>query len=225
MSPQLKNSKDRTITGLYTLGEEIVHSITHGIGVGLSIAGLALLVVRAVLYGSVYQIVSSSIYGATLVILYLASTLYHSFQHPAVKRVFQVIDHASIFLLIAGTYTPFLLIGVRGAWGWTLLVIVWGLAILGMSFKTLFIHRFQKLSVLAYILMGWLGMVALKELLANIPLGGLVWLAIGGVVYTVGVIFYALKKIPYMHAIWHVFVLGGSICHYFAVLLYLAPAR
>lgn len=225
MSPQLQNLKDRTITRLYTLGEEIVHSITHGIGAGLSIAGLTLLVVLAVLYGNVYQVVSFSIYGTTLIVLYLASTLYHSFQHPAVKRVFRVIDHASIFLLIAGTYTPFLLIGVRGAWGWTLLVIVWGLAILGAGFKTLFIHRFQKLSVLAYILMGWLGTVALKELLANIPLGGLIWLAVGGAAYTVGVIFYALKKIPYMHAIWHVFVLGGSICHYFAVLLYLAPAR
>ena len=224
MSPQLKNLKDHTIR-LYTLGEEIVHSITHGIGAGLSIAGLTLLVVLAVLYGNVYQIVSFSIYGGTLVILYLASTLYHSFQQPTVKQVFQVIDHASIFLLIAGTYTPFLLVGIRGAWGWTLLVIVWGLAILGVSFKALFIHRFQKLSVLAYILMGWLSVVASKELLINIPVGGLIWMAIGGVVYTVGVIFYALKRVRYMHAIWHVFVLGGSVCHYFAILLYLAPAR
>ena len=224
MSPQLKNLKDHTIR-LYTLGEEIVHSITHGIGAGLSIAGLTLLVVLAVLYGNVYQIVSFSIYGGTLVVLYLASTLYHSFQQPTVKQVFQVIDHASIFLLIAGTYTPFLLVGIRGAWGWTLLVIVWGLAILGVSFKALFIHRFQKLSVLAYILMGWLSVVASKELLINIPVGGLIWMAIGGVVYTVGVIFYALKRVRYMHAIWHVFVLGGSVCHYFAILLYLAPAR
>ena len=224
MSSQLKN-QDRIITGLYTLGEEIVHSITHGIGAGLSIAGLTLLVVLAVLYGNVRQIVSFSVYGATLIILYLASTLYHSFQNPGVKRVFRIIDHASVFLLIAGTYTPFLLLGIRGAWGWTLLVIVWGLALLGVGFKALFIHRFQKLSVLAYILMGWLSIVMVKEALANIPVGGLIWLAVGGVVYTVGVIFYALKKIRYAHAIWHVFVLGGSICHYFAVLLYLAPAH
>ncbi|MCG3207446.1 MAG: hypothetical protein FOGNACKC_01046 [Anaerolineae bacterium] len=220
MSP-LKTQSRR----LYSLGEEIVHSITHGIGAGLSVAGLTLLVVLAVLYGNVYQIVSFSIYGATLVILYLASTLYHSFQQPRVKQVFKVIDHASIYLLIAGTYTPFLLVAIRGPWGWTLLVIVWGLALLGISLKTLFIHRFQKLSVLAYILLGWLSLVATKELLANMPVGGMIWLAVGGAVYTIGVIFYALKKVPYTHAVWHLFVLGGSICHYFAVLLYLAPAH
>lgn len=225
MSPQLKNLKNHATKRLFTLGEEIVHSITHGIGAGLSIAGLTLLIVKAVLYGNVNQIVSFSIYGATLVILYLASTLYHSFQYPRVKRIFKVIDHVSIYLLIAGTYTPFLLVGLKGAWSWTLLVIIWGLAILGVSFKTLFVHRFQKLSVLAYILMGWLSVVMLKELSVNIPIGGLIWLAVGGVVYTVGVIFYVLQKIPYMHVVWHVFVLGGSICHYFAVLFYLAPSH
>ncbi|HDQ70594.1 MAG TPA: hemolysin III family protein, partial [Chloroflexi bacterium] len=164
MKARLKNLKDRTITGLYSLGEEIVHGITHGIGAGLSVAGLTLLVVLAVLYGNVCQVVSFSIYGSTLVILYLASTLYHSFQEPGVKRVFKIIDHAAIFLLIAGTYTPFLLVGVRGAWGWTLLIIIWGMAILGVAFKVLFIHRFQKLSVLAYVLMGWVGVVGAKEL-------------------------------------------------------------
>ena len=224
MSSQLKDLQDRTVTGFYTLGEEIVHSITHGIGAGLSVAGLTLLVVLAVLFGNVDQIVSFSIYGASLIILYMASTLYHSFQHPPVKRVFRVIDHACVFLLIAGTYTPFLLLGIRGAWRWTLLIIIWGLAILGVSLKILFPHRFHKLFVLMYILMGWLSVVMFKEMLANLPVGGVVWLAVGGVVYTVGVIFYALKKIPYMHAVWHVFVLGGSACHYFAVLLYLAPA-
>ena len=223
MSPQPKNLKNQASTRFFTLGEEIIHSITHGIGAGLSIVGLTLLVVRAVLYGNVYQIVSFGIYGATLIILYLASTLYHGFQHPRVKQIFKVMDHAAIYLLIAGTYTPFLLVGLQGTWGWTLLVIIWGLAILGVSFKVLFIHRFQKLSVLTYILMGWLSVVMLKELLVNIPLGGLIWLAVGGVVYTVGVIFYALHKVPYMHVVWHVFVLGGSICHFFAVLLYLAP--
>lgn len=219
------NLKNHAAKRLFTLGEEIVHSITHGIGAGLSIAGLTLLIVKAVLYGNVNQIVSFSIYGATLVILYLASTLYHSFQYPRVKRIFKVIDHVSIYLLIAGTYTPFLLVGLKGAWSWTLLVIIWGLAILGVSFKALFVHRFQKLSVLAYILMGWLSVVMLKELSVNIPIGGLIWLAVGGVVYTVGVIFYVLQKIPYMHVVWHVFVLGGSICHYFAVLFYLAPSH
>jgi len=225
MPPKLKKLKGQTSAKIYTLGEEIANSITHGIGAGLSIAGLTLLVVLAALYGNVYQIVSFSIYGATLIILYLASTLYHSFQQAKVKRVFRVIDHASIFLLIAGTYTPFLLVGIRGVMGWTLLIIVWGLALLGVGFKALFIHRFEKLSVLAYILMGWLSVIAFKEMLANIPLGGMILLGVGGVVYTVGVIFYAMTKVRYTHTIWHLFVLGGSICHYFAVLLYLAPAR
>jgi hemolysin III len=225
MHPQLENIKARASKRLFTLGEEIAHSITHGIGVGMSIVGLVILVVLAAKYGDVYQIVSFSIYGATLIILYLASTLYHGTTHPRIKQVFQVFDHAAIFLLIAGTYTPFLLVGIRGTWGWTLLIIVWGLALLGVGFRAIFINRYEKLAVLAYVLMGWLCVVAFKEMLANIPLGGIIWVAIGGVVYTVGVIFYALRKIPYMHTIWHLFVLGGSICHYLGVLFYLAPTQ
>jgi len=225
VSQKIQKFKNETSKQIYSLGEEIANSITHGIGAGLSIAGLTLLVALAVMNGNIYQIVSFSIYGATLTILYLASTLYHSFQQPRVKRIFRIFDHAAIFLLIAGTYTPFLLVGVRGTIGWTLLVVVWGLALLGVGFKALFINRFQKLSVLAYILMGWLSVIAAKEMLANIPLGGLIWLAAGGAIYTIGIIFYALKKYRYTHTVWHVFVLGGSICHYFAILLYLAPAR
>lgn len=224
-SNQLKDLKDRTLARFYSLGEEIMNGVTHGIGAGLSVVGLTVLVVLAVLYGNVTQVVSFSIYGASLIILYVASTLYHSFQRPKVKHVFRIIDHASIFLLIAGTYTPFLLLGVQGTWGWTFLIIIWGLAILGVSFKALFINRLQKLSVLMYILMGWLSVLVIRTLLVNIPVGGLVWLAVGGAAYTIGVIFYALKKIPYMHGVWHLFVLIGSLCHYFAVLLYLAPAR
>jgi hemolysin III len=212
-------------TRLFTLGEEIAHSITHGVGAALSIAGLTLLVVLAVSNRNTYQIISFSIYGASLVILYLASTLYHGFQHPRVKRVFKVFDHASIYLLIAGTYTPFLLVSLRSTLGWTLLAVIWGIAILGVGFKALFIDRFQKISVLVYILMGWLSVVLIKEMMVNIPPGGLILIALGGFLYTVGVIFYALQKIPYMHVVWHFFVLGGSICHYFAVLLYLALAR
>lgn len=224
-SEQFKELKDRTLTQLYSLGEEIMNSVTHGIGAGLSVAGLTLLVVLAVLYGNVTQVVSFSIYGGSLIVLYLASTLYHSIQQPKAKRVLKVIDHAAIFLLIAGTYTPFLLLGVQGAWGWTFLIIIWGLAILGVSFKVLFLHRLQKASVLMYILMGWLSVLILKQLLDNIPVGGLIWLAAGGAAYTIGVIFYAMKKVPYMHGVWHLFVLAGSLCHYFAVLLYLAPAH
>lgn len=213
------------ITRPFTIGEEIFHSITHGIGSGLSIAGLTLLLVLAILFGDVYQIVSFSIFGASLVLLYLSSTLYHGFQQPRVKHIFKIFDHASIYLLIAGTYTPFLLIGLGGSTGWTFLFIVWGIALFGVIFKVLFIERFQVLSVVTYLLMGWLCVFIFREMVASIPLGAIIWLAIGGLFYTVGVIFYALQKIPYMHAVWHFFVLGGSLCHFIAVLLYLAPVQ
>ncbi len=208
----------------YSLGEEIANSITHGIGAGLSIAGLTLLVVLAALYGDVWQVVSFSIYGATLIILYLASTLYHSLQNPQAKAILRRVDHAAIYLLIAGTYTPFLLVAIRGAWGWSMLVLVWGLALLGVAFKALFINRFQKLSLLTYIFMGWISVVILKEMLLNVPSIGLIYLAIGGVIYTVGIIFYVWKKLPYHHTIWHLFVLGGSIFHFLAILTVLSPA-
>ena len=223
MLRQLDKLTQPRINRPFTLGEEIFHSITHGIGSGLSIAGLTLLLVMAILYGDIYQIVSFSIFGASLVILYLSSTLYHGSQHPRTKKVFKVFDHAAIYLVIAGTYTPFLLVGLRGTTGWTLLVIVWIIALIGVLFKILFIERFQVLSVVTYLLMGWLCVFVFREMLNSIPMGGILWLAAGGILYTVGVIFYALQKIPYMHAVWHFFVLGGSICHYFAVLLFLAP--
>lgn len=202
----------------YSLKEEIANSITHGIGAGLSVAGLTLLVVLAAIYGDVWRIVSFSIFGSTLVILYLASTLYHSFQNPRVKRVLRVLDHASIYLLIAGSYTPFLLVSMRGVWGWTMFGVVWGLALMGVTFKVFFIGRYEVLATAAYVLMGWLCVIAFKEMLVSVPPGGVTFLIIGGVVYTVGVIFYAWHKLPYNHAIWHLFVLGGSICHFFAVI-------
>ncbi len=205
-------------TKLYTLGEEIANSITHGIGTGLSIAGLTVLVIFAAIYGDIWRVVSFSIYGSTLVLLYLSSTLYHGLQHPKAKKVFQIFDHSAIYLLIAGTYTPFLLVSLRGAWGWTFLVVIWGLAFLGIGFKAIFIDYFQKLSALGYVLMGWLCVIAGNELLANLPQSSLVWLASGGVIYTIGIIFLAWRKLPYSHTIWHLFVLGGSICHFFAVM-------
>jgi len=201
----------------YTLGEEIANGITHGIGTGLSIAGLTVLVVLAVLYGDSWRIVSFSIYGITLVLLYLASTLYHSLQTPRAKKLFQFFDHSAIYLLIAGTYTPFLLVSVRGAWGWTLLILIWGLAFLGIGFKALYFDRFQRLSSMSYVFMGWLSVIIGRTLLSHIPQPALIWLAVGGMIYTVGIIFLAWRKIPYGHTIWHFFVLGGSICHYFAV--------
>lgn len=207
----------------YSLGEEIANSITHGIGAGLSIAGLVVLVVSAARLGDPWRVVSFSIYGASLILLYLISTLYHALHHPGAKRVFKILDHASIYFLIAGTYTPFTLVSIRGAWGWTLFGIIWGLAITGIVFKAIFINRMKKLSVAIYILMGWLVLIAIKPMMANVPIEGMIWLAVGGVLYTLGVIFYRLKSIKYMHTVWHLFVIGGSICHFFAILLYVAP--
>jgi len=208
----------------YSVGEEIANSITHGIGAALSVAGLTLLVVLAAIYGDAWRVVSFSVYGSTLVILYLASTLYHSIQHPKVKPILRIFDHASIYLLIAGTYTPFTLVSMRGTWGWTIFGIVWGLAIVGIIFKTFFIGRFENLSTAAYVLMGWVVVIAFKELLVSLSTGGIIWLVIGGVTYTLGVIFYAWEKLPYNHAIWHLFVLGGSLCHFFAILFHVLPA-
>ncbi len=211
---------------LYTLGEEIANAITHGVGTGLSIAGLTVLVVLAALGHDPWKILSFSIYGATLVLLNLASTLYHSFQHPRAKRVFRFVDHGSIFLLIAGTYTPFLLVNLRDSpWGWTLFGVVWGIAFLGILFKALFLGKLRRLSVVAYVAMGWLAAFAWKEMFTHVPTTGLVLVGAGGVVYTLGIAFYGWKKLPYSHAIWHLFVLAGSACHFFAVLFYVLPSQ
>ncbi len=207
----------------YTRGEEIANSLTHGVGAALSVAGLTALLVLAFLYGDGWRIASFSIYGSTLIILYLASTLYHSFQHPRAKKIFRIVDHISIYLLIAGTYTPFMLISLKGPWGWSLFGVIWGLALLGMISKIFFIQRFRRLSLALYILMGWLCIIALREMLLHIPPGGLAWLAAGGICYTVGVVFYVWHKLPYNHAIWHLFVMAGSMCHYFAILFYVLP--
>ncbi|HSP07254.1 MAG TPA: hemolysin III family protein [Acidobacteriota bacterium] len=199
--------------------EEIANSLTHGLGVVLAVVGLGLLVVFAVGSHDVWRIVSCSIYGFTLVLLYSASTLYHSFRNPKVKHWFRILDHACIYLLIAGTYTPFTLVTLRGPWGWSLFGIVWTLAACGLAFKLLYIGRFPIVSVTVYMLMGWMAVVAIKPMLERLPVEGLLWLVAGGLLYTVGVVFYATGgKLRYSHAIWHVFVLGGSICHYIAVL-------
>lgn len=208
----------------YTVSEEIANSITHGIGTALSVIGGIALIVFAALYGDAWRIVSFSIYSVTLVVLYLASTLYHSVRDSKLKRIFKVLDHACIYLLIAGTYTPFLLVSLRGPWGWTLLGVIWGLALVGIIFKTFSAQRFRRFLVLGYLLMGWLCVIAGQELILRVPAEGLLWLAVGGLLYTVGVLFYAWRKLPYGHAIWHLFVLGGSICHYLAVLSLLAKA-
>lgn len=209
---------------LFSLVEEIMHSVTHGIGTGLALVGFTVLIILALQNSNIYQIISFSIFGTTLVLLYLASTLYHGFQNPRFKKIFKSFDHASIYLLIAGTYTPFLLISLRGTTGWMMMVVVWAIALAGVVYKIFFIEKFHVLSVISYILLGWLCVFVFKEMLVSIPIGGIIWLVVGGLFYMVGIIFYALQKIPYMHVVWHFFVLAGSICHYFAVLLYLAPS-
>lgn len=203
--------------------EELANTITHGIGLALSIAGFVVLLVLAALRGSPRHIVSCAIYGATLVCLYAASTLYHGIPSPRRKRALRVFDHCAIYLFIAGTYTPFLLVNLRGGWGWSLLGIVWGLAMAGIVFKFRFVDHFPFLSTVVYLLMGWLAVIALKPLLASVPASGLLWLLAGGMLYTLGVVFYAWKRLPYNHLIWHLFVLAGSTCHYFAVLYSVIP--
>ena len=205
------------------LNTELINVATHGVGLLLSIVGLVALVALAASRGGTRHVVAYSVYGSTLIILYLASTLYHSVTAPRAKSVLRVIDHVAIYLLIAGTYTPFTLLTLRGGWGWSLFGVVWGLALLGSLFKILFIGRFAKTSLVIYLLMGWMVLVGIKPLLASLPLAGLVWLAAGGAAYTLGVVFYARKSMPYHHAIWHVFVMVGSACHFFAVLLHTLP--
>jgi hemolysin III len=209
----------------YSLLEEILNSVTHGAGALISIAGLVLLIVFSSIYGQATHIVSCTIYGTTLVLLYTASTLYHGFQKPNIKHVFKILDHSCIYILIAGTYTPFMLVTVRGALGWTIFGIVWGLTILGIVFKAFFVNRFKIVSTIAYILMGWLVILAIKPLFQALPGGGIFWLVSGGLAYTIGTIFYAWKKLPFNHAIWHLFVLAGSVCHFFAIMFYVVPTK
>ena len=205
--------------------EEIANAITHGIGLLLSIAGFVVLLVLAALRGTAWHIVACSIYGATLICLYTASTLYHAVISPRVKRALRIFDHSAIYLLIAGTYTPFLLVSLRGPWGWSLFGVIWGLALVGVLFKFWFVERFAILSTAVYIAMGWLVVIAAKPVITHLPLTAIIWLLAGGLAYTGGVIFFAAKRIPYSHAIWHLFVLAGSICHYFAVLSTVIPPR
>ena len=205
--------------------EEFANTVTHGVGLGLSLAGFVVLIILAAMRGTAWHVVSCAVYGITLVILYAASTLYHAIQSPRAKRVLRIIDHGAIYLLIAGTYTPFTLVNLRGGLGWTLFGVVWGLAALGILFKLFHVDRFPIASTLVYLSMGWLVVVAWKPVVTLIPMGGIALIAAGGLAYTVGVIFYAAKRIPYNHAIWHLFVLAGSIFHYVAVLLYVLPAK
>ncbi len=208
---------------LYSIGEEIAHAVTHGLGAVLSVAGLTILVAYATLYGEARHVVGSAIFGATLVLMYTASALYHSIPLPRAKQVLRVIDHSSIYLLIAGTYTPFALVTLHGPWGWSLLVVTWSLALGGVVFKIFLTGRFEKLSLAIYLAMGWCAIIAIKPLLLSLETGGLLLVLAGGLSYTGGVAFYVWERLRYHHAIWHAFVLAGSVLHYFAVLFYVIP--
>ena len=207
----------------YTPREEIANSVTHGFGIILAIAGLGVLTAFAALYGTASHIVGCSIFGATLILLYTTSTLYHSIPIQRAKAVLRALDHSAIYLLIAGTYTPFSLVNLRGPWGWSLLGLIWTLAILGITTRVLLGRKRAWLSLAFYIAMGWTVLIAAKPMVANVAPGGLRLLLTGGLIYTAGTVFYMWKKLPYHHAIWHVFVLLGSIFHFFAILFYVIP--
>ena len=208
----------------YTAREELANSLTHGVGALLAVGGLAWLVTLAAIRGDAWHVVACSVYGAAMVVLYTASTLYHAIPAPRVKRALRVFDHASIYLLIAGTYTPLTLISLRGPWGWSLFGTVWGLAVVGIVLAIAFPGRWRALSVALYVAMGWAVVVATGPLLAALPTGGLVLMLLGGLAYTGGLGFYAWRRLPYGHAVWHLFVLAGSALHFAAVLLYVVPA-
>ena len=204
--------------------EEFFNIVTCGAGLGLSIVASVILVVSASLHGDPRRIVSLSIYGASLVLLFTCSTLYHCFRSKKTKRVFEILDHSAIYILIAGTYTPFTLVTLKGAWGWSLFGIVWALALAGTLFKVFFITKFKALSVIIYLLMGWLVAVALRPLDQHLGAEGIRWLAAGGIIFSLGVFFYAFKKLPFHHTVWHLFVLMGCGCHFFSILFYVLPA-
>jgi hemolysin III len=205
--------------------EELANVLTHGAGAVASLVGAAVLVSVAALWGDAWTVVGSAVFGATLVLLYTASTLYHAAHSPAVKARLKVLDHCAIYLLIAGSYTPFALVGLRGGWGWSLFAVAWTLAAAGTVFKLFFIDRFPRLSTATYIGMGWLAVVAIVPMVQRLPAATLVWMVAGGVTYTVGTVFYHSRRIPYAHAIWHLFVIGGSACHFAAVLTQMLPPR
>ena len=207
----------------YPPKEEKINIITHAFGLILSLLATPLLIVHASINGNVWHIVSFSIYGASLIILYAASTLYHSAKKPKIRKRLNVFDHASIYVLIAGTYTPFTLVTLNGAWGWTIFGITWGLALTGIILKLFFTGKYDILSTIMYILMGWVVLFAIKPLLNNLDFDGVLWLFAGGISYTIGAVLYSIKKIEYNHAIFHLFVLIGSFCHFMAVYYYVLP--
>lgn len=218
-----KTAAGRTVLPTYTKGEELLNSISHGAGAVFGVAALVLCVVQAALHGDAWAVVSGSIYGASLVVMYCMSTLYHAITHQGARKVFRVLDHTSIYFLIAGTYTPITLVTLRGALGWVIFGIVWGGAILGITLNAVSIERFKKFSMISYIVMGWAVVIGSVKLFHVMHPQGIAFLIAGGVFYTAGIVFYKMKKIPYMHGIWHLFVLAGSVMHFFCIYLYIMP--
>ncbi|MFP7296499.1 PAQR family membrane homeostasis protein TrhA [Neobacillus niacini] len=212
-------------THVFSRNEEAANAITHGIGAILSIAALVILIVFSTLYGNAWHIVSFTIYGASMFILYMSSTLVHSFPEGKTKDLFEIFDHSSIYFFIAGTYTPFLLVVIRGTLGWSLFGVVWGLAIAGTIFKCFFTKKYLFTSTILYVVMGWLMVFAWKPLTAALPAEGLAYLMIGGLLYTFGAIFYVWRGFRYHHAIWHLFVIAGTLLHFFCVLFYVLPIK
>ncbi len=223
MSEKVENG----FVALHTAREELANAITHGIGAAAAVVGTIVLVIIAMLGMDVYRIVSMSIYGGSLILLYLASTLYHAFHRPTIRQkvrhFLHVCDHVCIFLLIAGSYTPILLVKMRGSGGWTLFIIIWSLALLGSFLKLFYTGRYNKITTAAYVLMGWLVVFVLENVIRTMGTAGFAWLLAGGISYTLGVIPYLWDRLPYNHAIWHLFVLGGSLCHFLCIFWYVLP--
>ncbi|MEX2160490.1 MAG: hemolysin III family protein [Anaerolineales bacterium] len=212
-----------SIANRYSRAEEIANSIIHGVGIVFSITGLAVMTSFASMFGTAWHLVSVSIYSATQILLYTASTLYHSIPFEGAKNILRRLDHSAIFLMIAGTYTPFALVNLRGPWGWTLFGLVWGLALVGIALQGFMLKQRRWVNAIPYIAMGWLVVIAVKPLMASVAPGGLILLLAGGLAYTLGSVFYVWKRLAFNHAIWHGFVLLGSILHYFAILFYVIP--
>lgn len=211
-------------THVFSKGEEIANAVIHGIGAMLSIAGLVILIVYASLYGTAWHVVSFTIFGSTMVLLYISSTTLHALPEGKIKDLFEIFDHSSIYLFIAGTYTPISFIVIKGALGWTILGIIWGLAIGGIVFKSFFVKKYLFTSTILYILMGWMVVIGWGRIVENLNVNGIILLVIGGVFYTVGAIFYVWRGFKYHHAVWHLFVVAGTTAHFFCILFYLLPS-
>ncbi|WP_261903350.1 PAQR family membrane homeostasis protein TrhA [Vibrio fortis] len=208
----------------YSEIEERANAITHGLGVVLGVVGLILLLIKADQFNAdLLTVASMATYGSSIILLFLASTLYHSITTEKTKRLLKTLDHCAIYLLIAGSYTPFLLVSLRTPLAFGLMGVIWAIALVGIVMKIAFVYRFKRLSLVTYLAMGWLSLIVIYQLAKSVDLGGLILLAAGGVIYSLGVIFYVAKRIPYNHAIWHLFVLAGCACHFFAIYLYVTP--